>query len=160
MYRNGTYNGISEDEAVDTCKDMYRILTDAGIKVMRVGLKSTDLVTNSSDLGGNYHPAFRQLVEGQIAKEDMLKEIEKLPENTNSITFSASPKSFSNMIGHKGINKKYFEEKFPNIKKWTKPLQTVIMLLRKQYDIHCKEVVYMILFNLVKLLKINGGKDI
>ena len=115
MYRNGTYNGISEDEAVDTCKDMYRILTDAGIKVMRVGLKSTDLVTNSSDLGGNYHPAFRQLVEGQIAKEDMLKEIEKLPENTNSITFSASPKSFSNMIGHKGINKKYFEEKFPNI---------------------------------------------
>lgn len=115
MYRNGAYKGISEDEAVDTCKDMYRILTDAGIKVMRVGLKSTDLVTNSSDLGGNYHPAFRQLVEGQIAKEDMLKEIEKLPENTNSITFAASPKSFSNMIGHKGINKKYFEEKFPNI---------------------------------------------
>lgn len=115
MYRNGTYNGITEDEAVDTCKDMYRILTYAGIKVMRVGLKSTDLVTNSSDLGGNYHPAFRQLVEGQIAKEDMLKEIEKLPENTNSITFSASPKSFSNMIGHKGINKKYFEKKFPNI---------------------------------------------
>lgn len=82
---------------------------------MRVGLKSTDLVTNSSDLGGNYHPAFRQLVEGQIAKEDMLKEIEKLPKNIRNITFSASPKSFSNMIGHKGINKKYFEEKFPNI---------------------------------------------
>ena len=115
MYRNGAYKGISEDEAVDTCKDMYRILTDAGIKVMRVGLKSTDLVTNSSDLGGNYHPAFRQLVEGQIAKEDMLKEIEKLPKNIRNITFSASPKSFSNMIGHKGINKKYFEEKFPNI---------------------------------------------
>lgn len=115
MYRNGAYKGISEDEAVDTCKDMYRILTDAGIKVMRVGLKSTDLVTNSSDIGGNYHPAFRQLVEGQIAKEDMLKEIEKLPKNIRNITFSASPKSFSNMIGHKGINKKYFEEKFPNI---------------------------------------------
>lgn len=113
MYKNGTYKGLSENDAVSTCKDMYRILTDAGITVMRVGLKSTDLVTNSSDLGKNYHPAFRQLVEGEIAKEDMKKAIEDLPDDTCCITFAASPRSFSNMIGHKGVNRKYFEKKYP-----------------------------------------------
>ena len=113
MYKNGSYEGISEDEAVSTCKEMYRILTDAGITVMRVGLKSTDLVTNSSDIGGSYHPAFRQLVEGEIAREDMLAALKKLPEKISCVTFSANPKSFSNMIGHKRVNRNFFEKSFP-----------------------------------------------
>ncbi len=114
MYRNGTYKGLREDEAVNTCAAMYKILTAADVNVMRVGLKSTDLVTNQSDLGGNYHPAFRQLVEGKIAREIIENELLKTAQK--EITFASNSKSFSNMIGHKGINKKYFEEKFPDKK--------------------------------------------
>ncbi|MEE1038738.1 MAG: radical SAM protein [Eubacterium sp.] len=123
MYRNGSYPGLTEDEAVARCKEMYKILFDAGVNIMRVGLKSTDLVTNDSDLGGNYHPAFRQLVEGEIAKDVIENEIVKLlkisAENTSqevlTLTIVAHPKSFNNMIGHKGANKKHFEEKYPQI---------------------------------------------
>lgn len=114
MYRNGTYKGLREDEAVNTCAAMYKILTAADVNVMRVGLKSTDLVTNQSDLGGNYHPAFRQLVEGKIARE--IIENELLKTHQNEVIFASNSKSFSNMIGHKGINKKYFKEKYPDIK--------------------------------------------
>ena len=43
---------------------------------MRVGLKSTDII-NSVNLGdinsGAYHPAFRQLVEGRIARDKIEK---------------------------------------------------------------------------------------
>lgn len=118
MYQNGCYKALSEKEAVNTCKQMYRILTQAGITVMRVGLKSTDLITNNSDLGGNYHPAFRQLVEGEIAKEDIIKELSLLTAISDSgkiktVTFATNPKTFSNMIGHKGINKKFFKDNYP-----------------------------------------------
>ncbi len=113
MYKDGRYPGLTEDEAVKTCAEMYKILYDADINIMRVGLKSTDLVTNNSDLGGNYHPAFRQLVEGEIAKDAIEKELLKI--SNNNISFVSNSKSFSNMIGHKSVNKKYFESKYPDI---------------------------------------------
>ena len=78
---------------------MYKILMKAGITIMRVGLKSTDLVTNEADLGHGYHPAFRQLVEGEICKEQMQQ--------------LSNERWFSPMIGHKAANKKYFESKYP-----------------------------------------------
>ncbi len=37
MYRAGTYKALTTGEAVDIAKDMYRILTDAGVQVIRVG---------------------------------------------------------------------------------------------------------------------------
>ena len=71
MFRKGEYTPLSESEAVDITKEMYKILMDADINIMRVGLKSTDLMTNDADLGHGYHPAFRQLVEGAICLEQM-----------------------------------------------------------------------------------------
>lgn len=121
MMKDGSYTPLKEDEAVDITKEMYKILMDAGINIMRVGLKSTDLITNDADLGHGYHPAFRQLVEGAICREQM----EALLANTlnrsghnnslTNITFYANEKWFSPMIGHKGVNKKYFSEKYPGI---------------------------------------------
>lgn len=76
MYEDGSYEALSKEEALLRTKEMYKILHKAGINIMRVGLKSTDII-GGSDLsainGGTYHPAFRQLVEGEIAYE-MLKE--------------------------------------------------------------------------------------
>ena len=76
MYEYGSYEALSKEEALLRTKEMYKILHKAGINIMRVGLKSTDII-GGSDLsainGGTYHPAFRQLVEGEIAYE-MLKE--------------------------------------------------------------------------------------
>ncbi len=112
IYTNGLYTPLSEFDCIKICKDMYKILSKASINIMRVGLKSTDLITKDSDISGKYHPAFRQLVEGEIAKEYMLKTI--LNSKDKKITFLANPKSFSNMIGHKGINKKYFKDNYPD----------------------------------------------
>ncbi len=126
MYKAGKYEPFTEETAVQTCKEMYKILVNSGITVMRVGLKSTDLVTNESDLGSGYHPAFRQLVEGEIAKEQIIAQITaltalnnktstkgKMQANKMSVSFASNPKTFSNLIGHKAVNKKFFGEKFP-----------------------------------------------
>ena len=70
QYRNGQYTPLTQEEAVLRTKEMYKILTEAGINIIRVGLKSTDLISEGGHISSKtYHPAFRQLVEGELAKE-------------------------------------------------------------------------------------------
>ena len=114
MLKDGRYTPLDESETIEITKEMYKILMAAGINIMRVGLKSTDLVTSDTDLAGSYHPAFRQIVEGEICREQMLD----LLGSANSrakIQFLSNEKWFPPMIGHKACNKKFFSERFPDI---------------------------------------------
>ncbi|MDO4485712.1 MAG: radical SAM protein [Bacillota bacterium] len=120
MYKNGSYEPLTTDRAVEITKEMYKILDDAGINIIRVGLKSTDLITEGGEIQGHtYHPAFRQLVEGQIAREQLEEQLviqlQKDPDCC-SFTFASSGNSFSNMIGNAKRNRLYFEKKYPQLK--------------------------------------------
>lgn len=80
-YKRGEFHPFSQEKMISVTKDMYRILTEARIKVIRVGLKSTDLINEkegSAAAAGTYHPAFRQLVCGEIAKEELEKQLHGL----------------------------------------------------------------------------------
>lgn len=127
MYEEGTYRPEDHDEMVETVKEMYKILTSAGVNVIRVGLKSTELINDSGEsavAGNSYHPAFKQLVTGAIAKETIESEIKELfPKAVHDgyfadgmcpiIEVSANDRTFSDIIGHKGVNKKYFAHEYP-----------------------------------------------
>ncbi len=122
MYERGDYQPLSTEEAVAIAKEMYQIISGAGIKIIRVGLKSTDLINDSDSsqnqtIGHTYHPAFRQLVEGEIAREEL--ELQLTPyinKNAVSAAFYSNGVSFSNMVGNSHCNKKYFAEKYPDIR--------------------------------------------
>ena len=121
MYARGEYEPLSREEAVYRTKEMYKILDDAGITIMRVGLKSTDIIGEGGAInGGTYHPAFRQLVEGEIAKERIEPLLEEIVsknvisgDKPCTVTVSANSLWFSNMTGHKACNRIYFREKYP-----------------------------------------------
>ncbi|MDO5414674.1 MAG: radical SAM protein [Bacillota bacterium] len=131
MYRRGEYDPLTTEEAVAITKEMYKILDDAGINIIRVGLKSTDLITEGGEIQGHtYHPAFRQLVEGEIAREQLEDQLQALLKKADTpkaketlcdpekcaFAFVSSGPSFSNMIGNSRANKIYFEEKYPDLK--------------------------------------------
>ena len=131
MYRQNTYNPLSTDEAVSITKEMYKILDNAGINIIRVGLKSTDLISDGGEIRGHtFHPAFRQLVEGEIAKEQLEEQLKRFEsagdtaESTevqafpqrHSYEFRSSGNSFSNMIGNGERNKNYFANRYPQLK--------------------------------------------
>lgn len=83
MYRTGTYHALTTSEAVEITKEMYKILDAAGINIIRVGLKSTDLITEGGEIQGHtFHPAFRQLVESEIAKEKMESQLIEILKDT------------------------------------------------------------------------------
>ena len=70
-----------------------------------------------------YHPAFRHLVEGGIARDRLedsltrlvLNEKKKGGKTPSRVVCYSNPASFSNMVGHQKCNRKYFEKKYPEI---------------------------------------------
>lgn len=119
MYHRGEYTPLSTEEAVNITKEMYKILTDAGINIIRVGLKSSDLIRENGKIQGTtFHPAFRQLVEGSIARDKMemlLLDNLSASGTSNEVIFYSNARWFSNMIGHKGCNKEYFTTAYPHL---------------------------------------------
>ncbi|MCR5010643.1 MAG: radical SAM protein [Clostridia bacterium] len=122
MYEEGSYEPFLQEEMLRTTTDMYRKLTDAGINVIRVGLKASALINDSEDsrvVGDTYHPAFRQLVEGRIirdkAEELLAQHLKDLPDE-NQLLITAGPGTFSSLIGHKAENKQYFADKYSRLR--------------------------------------------
>ncbi len=115
------YVPLTIPEAVLRSKEMLKILRGYGVNVIRIGLKASDLITGDGYLTGTtFHPAFRQLVEGSIARDEIEKQLVQqlrlAPTEDTIAQCTAAPKSFSNLIGHKGENRSYFVEKYPNIR--------------------------------------------
>ena len=115
LYRQGSYHPLSLEEAVCITKEMYTILAEAGIHIIRVGLKSSDIISKNGEIyGDTFHPAFRQLVEGRIAREKIEAGLKQLPPDSAAI-LTANSRSFSNLIGQKKENKEYLKKKYPGL---------------------------------------------
>ena len=120
MYLTGEYTPPTLGESIDTVKAMYKIITVAGVNLIRIGLRSADLIKKA---GAAFHPAFRQLVESELAKEAVSERIDEiltespcLKRSGGSIRLTANERFFSCLIGHRKSNKLYFVEKYPFLK--------------------------------------------
>lgn len=136
LYLAGKYTPLTQEEAIFRTKEMAKIIEAAGINIIRIGLKSTDVITDSASgsiLGGTFHPAFRQLVEGEIARDILENQLQVYLEEVtmqngnipiihhvksdlNTVFFASCKESFSNMVGNSKINKKYFADRYPCVK--------------------------------------------
>lgn len=107
MFNNNMYNPYSLDECVDIAKACYKLFIEAGVNVIRVGLQATDNIAEGQDIvTGPFHPAFRELVEGDILNEEIQNIIE-LNNIKDDITIEISNRSVSKLYADK---KRYFNE--------------------------------------------------
>ncbi len=79
------------------------------IDVIRIGLQNTDIITDpenpqSEVVAGPYHPAFRQLVEGNMWYDAILSRIKKFSTKVKKIEILANDVNINNIIGHKKEN--------------------------------------------------------
>ena len=137
MYLNGSYTPLTEEEAVNRTKAMYEILDSAGINIIRVGLKSSDIMADQLA----FHPAFRQLVEGRIARERLEAQVLNLYPGVSSdiggfALFISNEKCYNNMFGHKGVNRRYFADKYPGLNiKYAKDSEAGLSLADNEYKV-------------------------
>ena len=108
-YKNGTYQPLNLVQAVEICKELVRMFADKKIDVIRVGLQSTEEITDpknktSEVIAGPYHPAFRQLVESGMWYDAIVAKIKKLNVKVKEVQVTVNPIDSNNVIGHKKEN--------------------------------------------------------
>ncbi len=119
MYMDGRFTPVPQDEMLRRTVDMYRILTDAGINVIRIGLKSTALINDSPGsrvAGDSYHPAFGQLVLGEVMREKARALLDGLRGAEGEVALLACEETLPALVGHKACNKRLFEERYPRLR--------------------------------------------
>lgn len=104
MYQQGSYRPLTLREAVAICKVMLQYAGRAGIPVIRVGLQPTDELSSGAEvIAGPYHPAFRQLAQGE-RWFDLLQLLSKEFSPGDDLTLYTSRAEISDVVGQKRNN--------------------------------------------------------
>lgn len=102
MYKENKYKPQTLDEAVNLAKQLIVKFEANNIVVIRVGLQSTDEISESgSVVAGPVHSAFRELVESSIYY-DIISE--NLDDDCKNADVFVNPKEVSKAVGNKKSN--------------------------------------------------------
>ncbi len=111
LFQSGEYVPYRFDTAAELCADMLEMFEAAGIRVIKLGLHASE-TTETDMLGGLYHPAFREIVEGILFRREMEKRIKE----KGSYSVYAAPNAVSKAAGQRKCNILYFAEMGAGIK--------------------------------------------
>ncbi len=104
MYRQGSYAPLDLDSAVRLCKKLLHAALLQQVPVIRVGLQPTDELSAAGVvMAGPYHPAFRQLVEGELYFDLLCKLAYEMPAAA-SVTVNCAATSISTVVGQNSRN--------------------------------------------------------
>ena len=107
MYNRKDFIPLDIEEAVRRSVTVLSILENNKINVIRVGLQpSDDLREEGVIIAGPFHPAFRELVEGEI----VYRFLKKLLIKEKKLEVEVSIKDISRFLGIKKINKIKLED--------------------------------------------------
>jgi histone acetyltransferase (RNA polymerase elongator complex component) len=112
-YRNGRYEPLTLDEAVNLCKSALLRFAAAGISVIRVGLQTTpEMQKHGTVIAGPCHPAFRFLVESSIFHDRAVSLLSGGDFEGKTVIFSVCPKEQSAFRGLKNENMRTLQNRF------------------------------------------------
>jgi histone acetyltransferase (RNA polymerase elongator complex component) len=105
----GKYEPLEVDKAVERCKEITYFFNSKKIKVIRIGLQTTDTICSSDKEGsevvaGPYHEAFRQLVESSIYYDIIVDRIKAINQNVREVEIRINPQDVNNVVGYKREN--------------------------------------------------------
>ena len=107
--KDGKYEPLSVEQAVERCKEIVYLFNKKKIKVIRIGLQTTDTICSpdkesSEVVGGPYHETFRQLVEASIYYDTILQKIKNFNMNVKEVQIRVNPQDVNNVVGYKREN--------------------------------------------------------
>ncbi len=108
LYKDGKYVPTSLETSVEVCAALYRIFDEEKIKIIRMGLQSTDTICEKGSIvAGAYHSAFGELVRSRLLRDEMEEEVK-----SGKRVIEVPAKKLSAAIGQKRANLTYFKEKY------------------------------------------------
>ena len=109
-YEAGGFEPLSLEEAVEQAAYMYKKLSEAGIRIIRVGLQPDDeLCAEGNILAGPFHPSMGELVQSYLLREKLTPQIlETAKQNSEAILILCPRKLESKVRGMRNGNVKYW----------------------------------------------------
>ena len=111
MYKDGTYKAQKMEDAIEVCKDLVKIFDKHGVKILRLGLQSTDTLKDDIE-AGPYHEAFAELVYSRLEREKLEEKFLREGIKNEIFYIDTQDKKISQIIGHKKENLDYFKDKY------------------------------------------------
>ncbi|MPM82560.1 hypothetical protein SDC9_129621 [bioreactor metagenome] len=114
------YKPFTLEQCISIVKKLLVLFYVNNINVIRVGLQATeDIQLGKGIVDGPYHPAFRELVEGEMIK-DYLHYLVIQNKTVSDLEIKTNNKNISKVVGNKKINKLFFKNEL-NINMKIKP---------------------------------------
>ena len=111
MYRNGEYQALSIEDAVKRSATLYSYFTENQVKVLRIGLHTSDELDSEAYVAGPYHKNFAEMVFSHIWKEKLTN----IKTESKNIIINVPESQINHAIGWKGENKKLLLERFDSV---------------------------------------------
>ena len=113
MYNAGQFTPLTLDEAVEQSAYVYKHLTEAGIKVIRIGLQPDDeLCANGNIVAGSFHPSMGELVKSYLIRQQVERDLQRCK---HKAVIQFAPQMESKVRGLKNSNTQYWQEQFPQL---------------------------------------------
>ncbi|MBQ2975355.1 MAG: radical SAM protein, partial [Phascolarctobacterium sp.] len=109
-YEAGEFEPLTLEEAVRQAAYVYQNLSEAGVKIIRVGLQPDDeLCAEGNIIAGPFHPAMGELVQSYLLREQLTPQIlEAAKQSGDSILILCPNKLESKVRGLRNGNIKYW----------------------------------------------------
>ena len=114
MHNSGEYKALTIEEAVNRSSTLYSYFTENNVKVLRIGLHTSDELDSTAYVAGPYHKNFAEMVFSNIWKEK-LKSLNHETLRSKNIIINVPESQINHAIGWKGENKKLLLERFENV---------------------------------------------
>lgn len=114
---DGEYEPLDLEKAVERCKEITYFFNSKKIKVIRIGLQTTETICSpekegSEVVAGPYHEAFRQLVESSIYYDIIVEKIKNVNMNIKEVEIRVNPQDINNVVGYKRQNIEKLKEAY------------------------------------------------
>ena len=155
LLNKGEYKPFTLEQCIQIVKKLLVLFYVNNINVIRVGLQATeDIQLGKGIVDGPYHPAFRELVEGEMIK-DYLHYLVIQNKTVSNVEMKTNNKNISKIVGNKKSNKLFFKNEFNiNMKVKVENLEEdeFIIILDDKKEINIKsEEMYKELYNIYNL---------
>lgn len=114
-YARGEFLPLSLEEAVEQSAYVYRVLTGAGVKVIRIGLQpDEELCSEGNIVAGPFHPSMGELVKSRVLREHFTPILQELVDGgAQGVIFHCPRRMESKLRGLKNSNLEYWKKLFP-----------------------------------------------
>ena len=111
LYNKGEYKPLSLDDAVGQSATLYEYFNENDVKVLRIGLHTSEDLNGAAYVAGPYHKNFAEMVYSRLWG----RKFDKMNADSDDFYIEVPKNELNHAIGYKGENKRKLEQRYKNV---------------------------------------------